>query len=95
VSRVDWKEAYLEAKPRAKRREQLVRSSNTTQDTVIPALQVRHSEGEGWSVAARWPDGHIEHIAIFKSEFEANEWIANDFQTWLETRKNGDQAKLS
>jgi hypothetical protein len=72
-----------------------VRSSNMTQDTVIPALQVRHSEGQGWSVAARWPDGHIEHIAIFKSEFEANEWIANDFQTWLETRKNGDQAKLS
>jgi hypothetical protein len=64
-----------------------------SKDAVIPMLQLRHAEGEGWCVAARWPDGHVEDIPGFKSEFEANEWIAKDFQTWLETRRNGDQAK--
>jgi hypothetical protein len=58
-----------------------------TKNSVIPTLQVRHAEGEGWRVAARWPDGHVEDIADFKSELEANGWIAKDFQTWLETRK--------
>jgi hypothetical protein len=55
-----------------------------SKDAVIPTLQLRHAEGEGWCVAARWPDGRVEDIAGFKSEFEANEWIAKDFQTWLE-----------
>jgi hypothetical protein len=63
--------------------------------SLIPTPQVRHAEGEGWRVAARWSDRHVEDIAGFKTELEANEWIAEDFQTWLETRKNGDQAKLS
>jgi hypothetical protein len=58
-------------------------------------LQVRHAEGEGWRVAARWPDGHVEDIGAFKTEVEANAWIAKDFQTWLETRRNGEQPKLS
>jgi hypothetical protein len=36
-------------------------------------------------VAARWPDDRIEDIASFKSEIDANEWIASDFQAWLES----------
>jgi hypothetical protein len=63
--------------------------------SAIPTPQVRHAEGEGWGVAARWPDGHVEDIGAFKTELEANEWIAKHFQTWLETRRNGEQPKLS
>jgi hypothetical protein len=37
-------------------------------------------------VAATWPDGRVEHIASFKSEQDANEWIAKEFQLWLERR---------
>jgi hypothetical protein len=36
----------------------------------------------------------VEDIGAFKTELEANEWIAKDFQTWLETRRNGEQPKL-
>jgi hypothetical protein len=32
-------------------------------------------------VVARWPDGRLEDIGGFKSELEANEWIAKHFQT--------------
>ena len=42
-----------------------------------------------WHVAAKWSDGHVENITAFESEVEANEWIANDFQEWLERRKKG------
>jgi hypothetical protein len=37
----------------------------------------------------------VEDIGAFKTEVEANEWIAKHFQTWLETRRNGEQPKLS
>jgi hypothetical protein len=63
--------------------------------SATPTPQIRHAEGEGWRVAARWADGHVEDIGAFKTEVEANEWIAKDFQTWLETRRNGEQQKLS
>jgi hypothetical protein len=59
--------------------------------SLTPTAQIRHSEAEGWRVAARWPDGHVEDIAGFKSELEANDWIADHFQEWLEMRKNNDQ----
>jgi hypothetical protein len=28
----------------------------------IPILQIRHAEGDDWSVAATWPDGRSEEI---------------------------------
>ena len=43
-------------------------------------------DGDQWWVAAIWPDGQVEDIASFDSEVEANEWIAKDFQRWLEQR---------
>jgi hypothetical protein len=52
----------------------------------VPVLQIRHSEGHDWLVAATWPDGRYEEIAGFKNESEANEWIANKFQSWLDNR---------
>jgi hypothetical protein len=51
-----------------------------------PALQIRHGDGDQWRVAATWPDGRAEHIASFKSEQDANGWIAKEFQLWLERR---------
>ena len=53
-----------------------------------PALQIRHSDGHDWWVAATWPDGRYEEIAGFKNELEANEWIASKFQAWLDSQKN-------
>jgi hypothetical protein len=52
-----------------------------------PLLQIRHIESDSkddWRVSATWPDGHSEEIAGFKNEAEANDWIANKFQAWLE-----------
>jgi hypothetical protein len=57
-------------------------------DDEMPALQIRRSEGDDWCVAATWPDGRYEEIAGFKNELEANEWIANKFQAWLDNQKN-------
>ena len=45
----------------------------------VPSLQIRHGDGDEWWVAATWPDGQIEDIASFKSELDANAWIAKDF----------------
>ena len=58
---------------------------------VIPILQIRHSEGKDWCVAATWPDGRLEEIAGFKNEADANAWIAEDFLTWLEGRKRSEK----
>jgi hypothetical protein len=54
----------------------------------VPVLQIRHSEGHDWLVAATWPDGRYEEIAGFKNESEANEWIANKFQAWLDNQSD-------
>jgi hypothetical protein len=43
-------------------------------------------------VEARWPDGRLEDIGGFKSELEANEWIAKHFQTWLEQKGHQDKS---
>ena len=53
----------------------------------VPIMQVRHDSKDVWWVAAKWPDGAIEDIQGFKSENEANEWIANELETWLAGRK--------
>ena len=53
----------------------------------VPTMQIRHDERGQWWVAAKWPDGRTEDIKGFKSENEANEWIANDLPSWLEGRK--------
>ena len=57
----------------------------------VPSFQIRHGDGDEWWVAATWPDGQIEDIASFKSELDANAWIAKEFPRWLEQR--GDQLK--
>jgi hypothetical protein len=59
-----------------------------------PVLQIRHTDsGSQYSVAATWPDGRVEQIEGFATESEANEWIANKFQDWLNdleaARKDG------
>jgi hypothetical protein len=58
-------------------------ASTITMTERIPILQIRHAEGDDWSVAATWPDGRSEEIKGFKSESAANEWIANRFAAWL------------
>jgi hypothetical protein len=55
-------------------------------NTKTPVLQIRHRDGDDWFVAATWPNGLFEEIRGFKSESEANEWIAKEFQAWLEER---------
>jgi hypothetical protein len=55
--------------------------------SAIPIMQIRHTENGEWFVAAKWPDGRVEDIRGFASESEANEWIANELQAWLDARK--------
>jgi hypothetical protein len=57
-------------------------------EDTMPVLQIRHSDGQDWLVAATWPDGRYEEIAGFKNELEANEWIANKFHEWLDNQRH-------
>jgi len=57
----------------------------------MPVLQIRHSDGRAWKVAATWPDGRSEEIKAFKTETAANEWIANSFAAWLEQADRGSE----
>jgi hypothetical protein len=59
-------------------------------NTKTPVLQIRHRDGNDWIVAATWPNGAFEEILGFKSESEANEWIAKEFQAWLDERSKTD-----
>lgn len=55
--------------------------------TPMPVLQIRNSNGGAWRVHAEFPDGSSEDIGGFRTENEANEWIAKDLQQWLERRE--------
>jgi hypothetical protein len=50
-------------------------------------MQVRHDEHDQWWVSAKWPDGRTEDIMRFRSESDANEWIANELDAWLERQR--------
>ena len=56
--------------------------------STAPVLQIRRTTNDVWFVAAEWPDGRIEDIRGFRTESEANEWVANELQAWLDERKN-------
>jgi hypothetical protein len=64
--------------------------SETQMNAKTPVLQIRHRDGNDWLVAATWPSGEFEEIRNFKSESDANEWIAKEFQTWLDERSKTD-----
>jgi hypothetical protein len=87
----EWTQSVAAAKASAPYRGGETTTMTQNRGSLTPTAQIRHSEAEGWRVAARWPDGHVEDIAGFKSELEANDWIADHFQEWLEIRKNNDQ----
>jgi hypothetical protein len=55
----------------------------------VPTMQIRHDSNDRWWVAAKWPDGRTEDIEVFKSEGEANTWIVDELDRWLETRIDG------
>jgi hypothetical protein len=57
-----------------------------TADTA-PIMQIRQSDGDGWKVAATWPDGRSEEVGSFESEAQANKWIADKLEEWLDARK--------
>ena len=44
----------------------------------MPVLQIRNVNGGSWSVHAEFPNGTFEDISGFRTENEANEWIAKD-----------------
>jgi hypothetical protein len=53
-----------------------------------PIMQIRQSDEDGWKVAATWPDGSSEEIGKFASETDANKWVADKLQEWLDERKD-------
>jgi hypothetical protein len=55
-----------------------------------PIMQIRQSDGDGWKVAATWPDGSSEEVGSFESEAHANKWIADKLEEWLDARKERD-----
>ena len=56
-----------------------------------PVLQIRRRNDDDWFVAATWPDGQFEEIKGFKSEAAANEWVAKEFQAWLDGRSKAEK----
>jgi hypothetical protein len=60
-------------------------------NTKIPVLQIRQREANDWFVAATWPDGTSEEIEGFKTESEAHEWVAKEFQSWLDGREKTER----
>jgi hypothetical protein len=59
------------------------RSAQMARSITMPALQIRHCNGDDWRVHASFPDGSSEEISGFHTENEANAWIADKFQDWL------------
>ena len=53
---------------------------------IMPTLQIRNANGGAWTVHAEFPDGSAEDVPGFKTENEANEWIATSLQQWLDER---------
>jgi hypothetical protein len=53
----------------------------------IPVLQIRKFENGQWYVHAEFADGTVKEVKGFKTENEANEWVANDLQHWLDQRE--------
>ena len=62
-------------------------------NTRTPVLQVRHRGGDGWYVAVTWPDGRFEEVDGFRSESDANGWVAESFLAWLD--ENETRARAS
>jgi hypothetical protein len=58
----------------------------------MPILQIRNSNGGAWCVHAEFPDSSFEDVGGFRTENEANEWIAKDLQQWLEKREKKPNA---
>jgi hypothetical protein len=54
----------------------------------IPILQIRKTETGAWVVHVEFPDGGFEEISGFESENEANRWIAEELQEWLDHRES-------
>jgi hypothetical protein len=52
---------------------------------ILEPLPLKLTLGSGWYVKATHPDGRIEYItAGFKSDAEAQAWIADDSTDWLQ-----------
>jgi hypothetical protein len=45
--------------------------------------------GREWHVLVTYPSGEREHIAGFKSEVDALDWIAEESKAWLAKRGYG------
>jgi hypothetical protein len=54
--------------------------------TTMPILQIRNANGGAWTVHAEFPDGSSDEISGFRTESDANEWIATSLQQWLDQR---------
>ena len=58
----------------------------------MPTLQIRNTPSGAWCVHAQFPDGSFEDIRGFRTENEANEWIARQLQQWLDQRQEKSNA---
>jgi hypothetical protein len=65
------------------------RKDQKARSITMPALQVRNTNGADWRVHASFPDGSFEEISGFQTENEANTWIAEKLQDWLDQRAVG------
>jgi hypothetical protein len=53
----------------------------------IPRLRICRTNSEDWRVHIEFPDATFEEVSGFRSEEEANEWIAIKFEDWMQLRQ--------
>jgi len=54
--------------------------------TTYPLFVIILGDGDQWTVEAEWPDGTIEQLDIFKSYYDAREWLARGSQSYARHR---------
>jgi len=61
---------------------------STIQPVSVDAIQLK--DGSGYYVRVEWPHGQVDQVSDnsntndFRSESEANDWIANKLAEWVE-----------
>jgi hypothetical protein len=50
-----------------------------------PVFIARKNPGTGWGVDIQWPDGEMESIKDFITEWDAAKWIAEYSNAWRRT----------
>jgi hypothetical protein len=52
-----------------------------------PLFHVTLSDRDEWVIEAEWPDSTLERVSKFRDHSAAADWIANQSEAWLASRR--------